>query len=146
MVSVARGIRAPQAPSPKVAGANGKEPYGLVNNAFKNGQAATSNPPLATVFGSRLSPFVEVVRTLKLEGFRISLVQPKSPADFRHWNPQTGKMPVLEIDGEHVYDSTFILRRLGELCPQPPLFDEDPVIATRQRFLEDRSDESLYRS
>lgn len=108
-------------------------------------QSATPTLPLATVFGSRLSPFVEkVVRALKLKGFRISLVEPKSPADFKRWNPQTGKMPVLEIDGERVYDSTFILRRLDELCPQPPLFEEDPVIAARQRFLEDWSDESLY--
>jgi len=33
----------------------------------------------------------------------------------------TGKIPVLEIDGAKVYDSTFILRRLDEIQPDPPL-------------------------
>ena len=66
----------------------------------------------ARLFGSRVSPFVEkVVRALQLKGIRYGLVAPKSPADFGRWNPQTRKMPVLEIDGERTYDSTFILRR-----------------------------------
>ena len=66
----------------------------------------------ATVFGSRLSPFVEkVVRGLQLKGISYRLVPPKSPTDFRRWNPQTGKMPVLELIGERVFDSTLILDR-----------------------------------
>ena len=97
------------------------------------------------VFGSRLSPFVEkVVRALALKRVAYTLVDVRSPADFKRWNPQTGKMPVLEIDGERTYDSTFILRKLDALVPKPPLFDLDPQVAGRQRFLEDWSDEALY--
>lgn len=98
-----------------------------------------------TVFGSRLSPFVEkVVRALHLKGIGYALVPVKSPADFKKWNPRTGKMPVLEVGGERVYDSSRILRRLDEIVPDPPLFDADPAVAARQRFLEDWSDEALY--
>jgi glutathione S-transferase len=99
----------------------------------------------ATLFGSRLSPFVEkVVRALHLKGLDYELAPVKTPFDFKKWNPQTQKMPVLDLDGERTYDSSRILRRLDEVLPEPPLFDRDPQIAARQRFLEDWSDEALY--
>jgi len=99
----------------------------------------------AKLFGSRLSPFVEkVARALQLKGIAFTLVPPKSPADFKRWNPQARKMPVVEIDGRRVFDSTQILRRLDQLVPEPPLFDRNADVAARQRFLEDWSDESLY--
>jgi glutathione S-transferase len=98
-----------------------------------------------TLFGSRLSPFVEkVARALQLKRLGFREVDVKSPFDLRRWNPTTGKMPVLELDGERIYDSTFILRRLDEVAPEPPLFAEDPATAAAQRLLEDWSDESLY--
>jgi len=97
------------------------------------------------MFGSRPSPFVEkVIRALQLKGISFEPVPVKSPSDFKRWNPQTGKMPVLEVGGERVYDSTFILRKLDEWAPEPPLFSQDARTAARQRFLEDWSDESLY--
>lgn len=97
------------------------------------------------LFGNRLSPFVEkVARTLALKGVTYTLVDVRSPTDFRRWNPQTGKMPVLEIDGERTYDSTLILRKLDARVLEPPLFDPNPEVAARQRFLEDWSDEALY--
>lgn len=97
------------------------------------------------LFGSRLSPFVEkVVRALVLKRIVFTLVDVKSPSDFKRWNPLTGKMPVLDIDGERTVDSTFILRKLDGLVAEPPLFAADPDVAARQRFLEDWSDESLY--
>ena len=99
----------------------------------------------ARLFGSRLSPFVEkVLRALRLKGIAHVLVPPRTPADFRRWNPQTRKMPVLDLGGERIYDSTFILRRLDQLVPHPPLFADDPVAAANQRQLEDWADESLY--
>jgi glutathione S-transferase len=105
----------------------------------------TAAKPRASLFGTRLSPFEEkVVRALHLKRIEYSLVEPRSPADFRRWNPQTGKMPVLEIAGTREYDSTFILRRLETLVPDPPLYDADAAIAARQRFVEDWSDEALY--
>lgn len=97
------------------------------------------------LFGSRLSPFVEkVVRALTVKGLPFALVPPRLPTDFRTWNPQTGKMPVLEIDGERAWDSSAILRRLDALWPLPPLFANDTATAAKQRFLEDWSDEALY--
>ncbi len=98
-----------------------------------------------TLMGFRLSPFVEkVVRALAYKDLAFDLVEPASPFELRRWNPQTRKMPVLDVDGEKTYDSTLILRRLDELRPRPPLFSADAEVATRQRLLEDWSDESLY--
>jgi glutathione S-transferase len=97
------------------------------------------------LFGSRVSPFVEkIVRALGLKNEGFELVEPRRPAQFHQWNPQTAKMPVLEIDGERIVDSTFIARRLDELFPQPPLLSPIAIVAAAQRLLEDWSDESLY--
>src|SRR5262249_25114504 len=73
-----------------------------------------------------------------------TLVPPRSPADFRRWNPRARKMPVLDVDGMRTFDSSLILRRLDELAPLPPLFDADARTAARQRFVGAWSDESLY--
>ena len=101
--------------------------------------------PEIKLYGTRLSPYVEkVVRALHLKGLAYELVEVKRPGDLRKWNPVTAKMPALEIDGEHVYDSTFILRRLEELQPEPALFSADATTAARERLLEDWADESLY--
>ncbi len=101
--------------------------------------------PSITLYGSRLSPFVEkVARALELKRLPFAQVDVKSPGDLKRWNPVTGKMPVIEIDGEKTWDSSFILRRLDELSPEPPLFSQDPAVAASQHMLEDWSDESLY--
>ncbi len=101
--------------------------------------------PEIVLFGSRLSPFVEkVARALQRKRLRFREVDVTSPLDLKRWNPTTGKMPVLELDGARIYDSTFILRRLDEVEPEPPLFAEDPATAAAQRLLEDWSDEALY--
>lgn len=97
------------------------------------------------LFGSPLSPFVKkVVRALHLKGMTYTLVEPRSPGDFKRWSPLTQKMPVLELDGERIYDSTFILRRLEALRPEPPLVSSDAAVAAAQRLFEDWADESLY--
>jgi glutathione S-transferase len=102
-------------------------------------------PQCVRLFGSRLSPFVEkVARALALKQVAFALVEPRSPLEFARWNPQTRKIPVLEVDGERFYDSTFILRRLEVLVPSPPLLARAPAIAAAQRLLEDWSDEALY--
>lgn len=96
------------------------------------------------LMGLRLSPFVEkVARGLRYKKIDFVEVPPASPFELRKWSP-TGKMPVMEWDGEKIYDSTFILRRLDEMVPEPPLFAPEPRIAALQRLLEDWSDESLY--
>ncbi len=97
------------------------------------------------LFGSPLSPFVQkVIRALKWKQLAFDLVQPRGIADFKKWNPQVKKMPVLQVDGERIYDSTFILRRLDELASGPPLFSADAGEAAAQHLLEDWADESLY--
>ena len=96
------------------------------------------------LMGLRISPFVEkAVRGLRYKKMAFDEVRPASPFELRRWSP-TGKMPVLELDGEKIYDSTFILRRLDEAVPEPPLFAPDSRTAALQRLLEDWSDESLY--
>jgi glutathione S-transferase len=103
------------------------------------------DPPRLRLFGTRLSPFVEkVALALEYKRLAFELVEPRSPTDFRRHNPQTAKMPALEIGEERHYDSTFILRALDARFPDPPLFSRDPRAAASQRQLEDWSDESLY--
>ena len=98
-----------------------------------------------TLYGSRLSPFVEkTLRGIRLKGLDCEVVEPKGPGDMKKWNPQTSKMPVADLDGERVYDSTFILRWLDERVPEPPLIADDPSRAAAQRQLEDWADEALY--
>lgn len=97
------------------------------------------------LFGAAASPFVEKVkRGLGLKSIAYKNVPIRSPADFKRWNPVTRKMPVLKVEGEKIYDSTFILRYLDGKYPEPPFLSEDPGIAAGQRQLEDWSDESLY--
>lgn len=98
-----------------------------------------------TVYGTRMSPFVEkVVRALQRKQQPFELVEPKGPGDLKKWNAQTGKMPVAELAGERLFDSTLIVRRIDELFPEPPLIPQDPAAAAAQRLLEDWADESLY--
>ncbi|HEU4431055.1 MAG TPA: glutathione S-transferase family protein [Myxococcota bacterium] len=98
-----------------------------------------------TIYGSRLSPFVEkVIRGVQRKGLTWELIEPKSPSDLEKWNPQTGKMPVVDFAGERLFDSTFILRKLDERVPQPALLSDDSVTAAHQRQIEDWADEALY--
>lgn len=97
------------------------------------------------LFGSRLSPFVEkVARALQAKGLPFELVAPKNFSDFKRWNPQTGKMPVLEMNGVRYHDSTFIVEHLESIVPEPALWSADPADRARQRFIEDWADESFY--
>ena len=97
------------------------------------------------LYGSRLSPFVQkVIRGVQRKGLRFELHVPKKRDDMRRWNPQTGKMPAADLDGERLYDSTLIQRRLDALVPDPPLVSSDALAAAQQRQLEDWADESLF--
>ena len=65
------------------------------------------------LYGNRLSPFVEkVARGLEYKRIKYRYVKPKSISEIRKWNQQTQKMPVLKIDNEKFYDSSFILRKI----------------------------------
>ena len=102
-----------------------------------------SQAPAIELFGTLRSPFVEKVRRT-LGWKKLAYRHIESGAEARRLNPQTGKIPVLRLDGEVLHDSTRIAQRLDESFPDPALFSADPVVAARQRLLEDWSDESLY--
>ncbi len=100
--------------------------------------------PRLVLHGSRVSPFVEKVwRALRWK--RLAFELPAfDPLALRRVSRAIGKMPVLVVDDEPVYDSTFILRRLDALQPDPPLYTADHELAAAQRMVEDWADEALY--
>ena len=59
------------------------------------------------------------------------------------YNSTTGKVPVVLLDGEAVYDSTLILRRFDEIHSERLRVSSDPTVASQQRILEDWAEESL---
>jgi glutathione S-transferase len=52
-------------------------------------------------------------------------------------------VPVLELDGEAIGDSTAIIAALEERFPEPPLYPADPELRVRALALEDYFDEQL---
>jgi len=97
-----------------------------------------------TLYGPAQIPFTEKVRrALLYKGLEFDLMEPSSPEDYRRWNPKSGLLPVLEIDGEIHPDSTNILFKLDELFPDPPLLSSDARISGQQKQLEDWADENL---
>ena len=52
-------------------------------------------------------------------------------------------LPVLELDGEHIGDSTAIIGALEARYPEPALYPEDPATRRRALDLEDFFDEGL---
>lgn len=58
---------------------------------------------------------------------------------------KVGKVPVLDIDGQRIQDSTRIARYLDEAYPQlPRLYPQDPALKAQVELWEDWSDELLY--
>ncbi len=99
---------------------------------------------MITLYGPRVVPIVEkVVRALALKKLAFELEEPRSVEDYRRWNPETGLLPVIDVDGERVHDSTAILLRLDELYPEPPLLSGQPHTAAAQRQLANWVDESF---
>ena len=97
------------------------------------------------VLGPTVSPFV--VKVLAAADYkRLSYTHREhvSIRELGRLNPVTGKVPLVVLDGEVVFDSTLILRRFDQVQPTPALLSEDTTIAAQQRMLEDWSDESFY--
>ena len=61
----------------------------------------------------------------------------------REKNP-TGKLPLLDIDGVLIPDSTTIALEIERRFPTPPLLPADPAQRAQVLILEDWADESLY--
>jgi glutathione S-transferase len=97
------------------------------------------------LYGPAIAPYTEkVVRALGLKKLPFEHREPRGPEDYKRWSPETGLLPVIEIDGERIADSTRILYALDERFPDPPLLSSDPSVAARQRALEDWVDESFF--
>jgi glutathione S-transferase len=97
------------------------------------------------LYGPAVAPYTEkVVRALGLKKLPHELVEPRSDEDYKRWSPETGLLPVIDLDGERIADSTRILLALDERYPDPPLLSRDPSVAARQRRLEDWVDESFF--
>ncbi|MGH7857280.1 MAG: glutathione S-transferase family protein [Candidatus Binatia bacterium] len=92
------------------------------------------------------SPFCDKIRRVlrykKLE-FEIHEWPIAEAASIREKNP-AGKLPILEIGGRTIADSTTIALEIEKLHPEPPLLPADPVERARVLLLEDWADESLY--
>jgi glutathione S-transferase len=56
----------------------------------------------------------------------------------------SGKLPVLEYDGERIEDSTLIAYALEARHPEPRLLPTDELLSARCHFLEEWADEALY--
>jgi glutathione S-transferase len=97
-----------------------------------------------TLYGPRKIPFTEKVRrALLYKGIEFEVVEPTSPDDYRRWNPETGLLPVLAVGSDIYPDSTFILFKLDEIYPDPPLLAPDPRVSGQQKQLEEWADENL---
>lgn len=90
------------------------------------------------LYGSLASPYVaRVVLAARLKGLDIALERPpgglKSP-EFLAMNP-LGKMPALEHDGRHLFESTVICEYLDEAFPVHALMPIDAWSRARVRLL-----------
>lgn len=96
------------------------------------------------LYGQNDTPFTEKCRrALVFKGLPFELHISSGPEDVKRWSPVTGLLPVMTVDDELVSDSTNILLRLEQLCPEPPLLSSVPIVAAQQRNLEDWADESF---
>jgi len=101
--------------------------------------------PGITVYGPGQAPFVvKVGLALRMKKLEFDVVEPSGPEDFRRWSPETGLLPVIEVGGTRVADSSKILDFLDEQFPEPPLLARDPRIARAQRALEQWTGETFY--
>jgi len=94
-----------------------------------------------------VSPFCEKVRRLlhaKGVPFRVEEVSLARSVRLVPKLSPIRRLPVLDLDGRRLWDSTEIAYALEELYPEPPLIPADPAERARCHVLEDWADESLY--
>jgi glutathione S-transferase len=63
---------------------------------------------------------------LRMKKLTFEIVEPSGLEDFQRWNPETGLLPVIDVDGTRVADSSKILDWLDAHFPEPPLLARDP--------------------
>ncbi len=97
------------------------------------------------LYGPREAPFViKVELALVLKKLDFDVKVPQGPEDYRRWSPETGLLPVIDVDGTRVHDSSAILDFLDERFPDPPLLSSDPKTASSQRRLESWAEQTFY--
>lgn len=93
-----------------------------------------------------ISPFCGKVRkALKHKGLAFSVVNYNGLLALRAAKlSPAGKLPVLELDGDFIQDSSAIVHFLEARFPMAPLIPSDPAQRALALVLEDWADESLY--
>jgi glutathione S-transferase len=100
--------------------------------------------PRITLYGPGDAPFVlKVELALRLKKLEFTHEVPRGPEDYRRWNPENGLLPVLDVDGTRVHDSSAILDYLDQRFPEPPLLSSDPKVASSQRNLESWAEQTF---
>jgi glutathione S-transferase len=93
-----------------------------------------------------ISPFCDKVRrVLAYKGldYAVRNVPMADLGRLKRLSP-VGKVPILELDGRVLHDSSDICRALDLHAPAPPLFPQAPEARALVDLLEDWADESLY--
>lgn len=86
---------------------------------------------------------IKVQRALRLKGLAYA-VENVNPANISKISPETKKLPVLEVDGKRLWDSSRILQAIDLLAPEPSLYPASSELHALNHLLEDWADESLY--
>lgn len=103
---------------------------------------------MITLYQYELSPFCDKVRrVLHVKGvpYRVEEVTilDTLKGRLKQLSP-AAKLPVIDIDGERIADSTDIVRFIEARFPEPRLFPVDPREQALVHFFEDWADEALY--
>lgn len=99
---------------------------------------------MARLYSQTMNPFTEkVICGLVLKGVEFARVDVSEVDEIKRLNPESQALPVLELDGQRVADSSRILQWLEELYPEPSLFSADPRSREQQQSLADWSDSSF---
>lgn len=94
-----------------------------------------------------ISPFCQkVAKALRYKGLAYSAINYNGALGAKVQGlSKVGKVPVLDIDGKRIQDSTKIVRYLDEAYPDlPRLYPLDPLERAQVELWEDWSDELLY--
>ena len=102
--------------------------------------------PGITLHQWEISPFCQkVARALRFKGLPFTAIDYNGLLATRVMGlSKVGKVPVLDIDGQRLQDSTRICRYLDEHYPEPPLFPQEPQQLALVELWEDWADETLY--
>ena len=94
-----------------------------------------------------ISPFCQkVARALRHKGIAFEAVNYNGVLATKVQGlSKVGKVPVLDIDGQRIQDSTHIARYLDDAYPQlPRLYPQEPALKAQVELWEDWADELLY--